>query len=163
MGDLKGKLLREFPSLKVPVFSVNFSPDGQKIAFGSQNGIFVDNLDGKQLNYFPNANRLSVSLRFSPDSKFILCPGKNYRVEIRSLDGKLISVLQGHKAQLYLANFNTNGKLLATASQDKDVKIWNHNGTLLKTLPHDKPVTQVAFYSDDNLLISGTEDGTINL
>jgi hypothetical protein len=163
LWDLKGKLLREFPSLKSPAWSVNFSPDGQKIAFGSKDGIFLYNLNGKQLNFFPNANRWSMSVRFSSDSKFILCPGKNYTVEVRTLDGKLISVLQGHKKLIYITNFSSDGKILATASEDTTVKIWNRNGTLINTLFDNQPVTWVTFSSDDRMLISGTKDGTINL
>ncbi|BAY66895.1 WD-40 repeat-containing protein (plasmid) [Calothrix brevissima NIES-22] len=163
LWNLKGKLVREFPSLKLPALGVNFSPDGQKIAFGTKNGIYLYNLDGKQLNFFSNGNDWSMSVRFSPDGKFILCPGKNYTVEIRALDGNLVNVLKGHKDLVYITNFSRDGNLLASASEDTTVKIWHHNGTLINTLKHNEPVTWVTFSNNNQILISGTKDGTINL
>ncbi|GAA6618392.1 toll/interleukin-1 receptor domain-containing protein [Scytonema sp. NUACC26] len=163
LWDSKGKLLREFPTLKSPALNVNFSPDGQKIAFNSKDGTFLSNLEGKQLKFLPNVNSWTMSVRFSPDSQLILCPGKNYTVEILTLDGKLISILQGHKDLIYIANFSSDGKILATASEDTTVKIWNRNGSLIKTLPHYQPITWVTFSRNDRMLISGTKDGTINL
>lgn len=163
LWDTNGKLIQVFPALKSVVSDVSFSPDGQKIVAGSKEGIFLYNLKGKQLQFFPNINKWSMSPRFSPDSKLILCPGKNYTVEVHSLDGKLISLLKGHRDIIYITNFSNDGEKLATASADTEVKIWNRNGSLINTLFHNQPVTQVIFSTDDKVLISGTKDGRISL
>ncbi|MFW5779174.1 MAG: WD40 repeat domain-containing protein, partial [Coleofasciculus sp.] len=45
--------------------------------------------------------------------------------------------------------FSPNSQLIATASQDKNVKVWKRDGTLLTTLKEKDKVNQVAFSPND--------------
>ena len=51
--------------------------------------------------------------------------------------------------------------IVASASRDRTVKLWNQNGKLLQTLKHAKPVTSVAIHHGQ--IITGSEDGKIYL
>jgi WD40 repeat protein len=51
------------------------------------------------------------------------------------------------------------GGVIASASRDRTVKLWNQNGKLLKTLPHSQPVTSVAI--QDDRIVTGTQNGNI--
>ncbi|MGL5076409.1 MAG: WD40 repeat domain-containing protein, partial [Waterburya sp.] len=55
----------------------------------------------------------------------------------------------------------TKGGIIASASRDRTVKLWNQNGKLIDTLPHPQPVTSVAI--NNHQIITGTKNGKINI
>ena len=56
------------------------------------------------------------------------------------------NTFSGHQDVVNSVSYSRDGKLLATASSDNTVKIWQHNGKLLKTLSgHLDSVIDVAF------------------
>jgi WD40 repeat protein len=61
--------------------------------------------------------------------------------------------------------FSPGGKILATESWDKTIKLWDvATGTMLRTLAgHTNSVRSVAFSPDGKILASGSWDGTILL
>ncbi len=61
--------------------------------------------------------------------------------------------------------FSPNNPLLASASADSTIQLWNLNtNTLQTTLPgHTSNVLNVAFSPDGSLLASGSADGTVRL
>ena len=71
--------------------------------------------------------------------------------------------LIGHQSVVMGVAISSDDRLIATASMDKTVKIWQRDGQLLKTLNHPTSVTQVAFSPDRQLIVSGTFDGTVTL
>lgn len=74
------------------------------------------------------------------------------------------NTLTGHQDVVNSISYSREGKLLATASSDTTVKIWQRNGKLLKTLMgHRDSVIDVAFSPQQNLLASASEDNTIKL
>ncbi|MUG92918.1 CHAT domain-containing protein [Scytonema sp. UIC 10036] len=72
--------------------------------------------------------------------------------------------LSGHKSPVDAVAISSQGSIIATASQDKTVKLWKPDGTLLNTLKgHDAQVYAVAFSPDSQIIASGSEDKTIKL
>jgi WD40 repeat protein len=72
--------------------------------------------------------------------------------------------LSGHSGRVLSVRFSPNGNLIASASADRTIKLWNVNGTLLKTLKgHRNAVWSVNFSPDGKLLASTGNDGTIKV
>jgi WD40 repeat protein len=76
------------------------------------------------------------------------------------MDGQ--RVLQGHTDEVRCLAISRHGRLLASGSADKTVRLWTlPEGHLLQTLPgHRGPVNCVAISPDGRFLTSGGRDGS---
>ena len=84
---------------------------------------------------------------------------------IRVATAQLKSTFEGHTDNVWSVAFRPNGVMLASASWDQTVRLWNVNtGRLLHTLTeHTDAVMSVAFSPDGQTLASASWDGTIRL
>ncbi|MBD2337486.1 CHAT domain-containing protein [Calothrix sp. FACHB-156] len=70
--------------------------------------------------------------------------------------------LEGHQGTVTSVKHSPNGQLLASASQDGKIKIWQRDGKLVQTLTgHKQGVFSVTFSSDGKYLIAASFDNTI--
>jgi len=78
---------------------------------------------------------------------------------------KLHKTLSEHSGHINAISFNTDGSLLASASNDKTIKVWRvSTGISWHTLiGHNRAVMSVSFSPDGNFLASGSQDKTIKL
>ncbi|NEP71779.1 MAG: TIR domain-containing protein [Okeania sp. SIO2G4] len=73
--------------------------------------------------------------------------------------------LQGHKNSIRSLSFSPDGKILASGSDDKQIKLWNmETGAEIRTFSgHDRSVISVCFSADGKILASAGKDKKIKL
>ena len=72
--------------------------------------------------------------------------------------------LEGHSDIVWDVSFAPNGELIASASQDHTIKLWQSDGKLVSNLiGHEETVTSVTFSPDSQRIASSSWDGTVRL
>jgi len=76
-----------------------------------------------------------------------------------------IARMTGHQALINQVQFSPDGRLIASASFDKSIKIWNGvDGKFIGALRgHVNSVYQVSWSADSRLLVSGAADSTLKV
>jgi WD40 repeat protein len=73
--------------------------------------------------------------------------------------------LEGHDYRVNSISVSQDNKVIASASDDGTIRLWNLDGVFLKplNLPGKPIVSSVNFSPDGKLIVSGSDDSTINL
>ncbi|PQE14247.1 vegetative incompatibility HET-E-1 protein [Rutstroemia sp. NJR-2017a BVV2] len=114
----------------------------------------------------------SAALIFSPKDSIIRNLYQNYipnwillQPKVESGWNNVLQTLEGHNSSIRSVAFSHNSKLLASASDDTTIKVWDTaTGSLQQTLEgHSGSVRSVAFSHDSKLLVSASVDTTIKV
>lgn len=74
-----------------------------------------------------------------------------------------LNQLTHHNGGVLSVDVSQDGRLIATASNDRTVKLWAMDGRLLHTLQHQDTVHRVAFSPDAKTLVAGSLDGLVKV
>ncbi|PWI64590.1 hypothetical protein PCL_09520 [Purpureocillium lilacinum] len=164
------------------VSSVAFSPDGKLVASGSYDKTIKiwDAETGEVQRALAGHGEWVRSVALSPDGKLVASGSDDKTIKIwdtatgeaqRTLVGHGSSVRSvtfspdGHGSSVSSVAFSPNGKLVASGSYDKTIKIWDaETGEALRTLVgHGGWVRSVTFSPDGKFVASGSDDNTIKI
>jgi len=146
------------------VMSAEFSPDGELILTGSDDGSYRvwDANSGRLVDEVEvNPASLVTQASFSPDGKRIVTSSYDEQVRIWDADsGSLRQTLVGHTEFVNDANFSPDGSRVVTASDDGTARMWDAaSGEELLILPgHTERVNTARFSPDGNLIVTSAWD-----
>jgi len=158
---------RKLASHKQMVLSAAFSPDGQWIITGCDDGIVrLWNLLGKRVRRYTGHGRAVTSVACSPDGGGLLSGSLDGTARLWDLDtGTPRQCLIGHTKGVLSVAYAPDGRQVLTGSADGTLRLWDAaSGELTRTFAgHTAGVTSVLFTPDGMQILSGSSDRTIRL
>jgi len=126
-----------------------------------------------RLNYIQDASLMTLRTQYnglwradvSSDGRRIITCGydeKTTTIKVWDLEtGQQLMTLRGHEDIIYALAISTDGRHIASGSNDKTIKLWDaQTGAEVMTLRgHRAPVWDLAFSPDGKQIISGSNDG----
>ena len=151
-----------------PVISLAFSPDGQTLASGDQNGKLKiwEVRTGKEKYSLAAHDRPIWSIAYHPNGETIASGSQDRTIKLwQPKKGKKVGTFNGHSNAVFSIAFSPDGKTLVSGSYDRKIILWEVETQKLieKYKSHTKPVWSVGFTQDGKTLVSGSADKTIKI
>ncbi|WPJ60368.1 hypothetical protein SMAC4_13252 [Sordaria macrospora] len=147
------------------VSSVAFSPDGQRLASGSEDETIKiwDPASGSCLQTLEGHRSSVGSVAFSPDGQWLASGSWDETIKIWDpASGSCLQTLEGHRSYVRSVAFSPDGQRLASGSDDETIKIWDPaSGSCLQTIPTSTLITDISFDPTSRYLV--TNIGRINI
>lgn len=146
-----------------PVSSVTYSPDGQNILSGSEDGTLrLWDLEGKELTVFRGHTGAVNKAVFSLDGEKILSGGDDRMAILWDKKGKELLRIQDSHYVKEVAFFG-KGDTLITGNMNGLIQIWNQKGDSLGMFNgHSEEIRSIDISSSGSIL-SGSSDSTVQI
>ncbi|NJL51021.1 MAG: hypothetical protein HC930_00350 [Hydrococcus sp. SU_1_0] len=171
LAKLDNPLLKVLRSHSEPIIDVAFNLQRNIIATASDDHTlkFWDE-NGLLLNTFKSEQDSVLGVAWSLDGRRLISGHWNGAInflqvkDFNPLKIRLNKTVKGHQVGVWRATVSPNGKLIATASEDKIAKLWDWQGNLITSLNgHQDVVRAVAFSRDSQIVATASYDKTVKL
>jgi WD40 repeat protein len=169
--DVKAKTqLKSFSMENSPVTALKISPDSKHFIAGNSDGkVFVYDIEtGQKIYTLDKQNKDVTSVAYSPNGELFATSGGDKTIYLYTKDGKLVTVLKGHKNWVREILFAEDGNKLISCGDDAQVMFWDLSS--LKHITHKSYkkfgknwITGIDYDDSDETLILGTISGKIEI
>jgi WD40 repeat protein/serine/threonine protein kinase len=160
-----GQLLRTLTGHTEAAFRPAFSPDGKRLASGSDRGSLRvwDVATGREELMLTDHTHPVWSVAWDPEGKRLVSADGGGAIKVWDAEGRVITTLEGHTKGVNHLAFRPDGKRLATASLDGTCKVWDTDTWKeVRSLPaKGKTFAAVAWSRNGKLLAAGDDDQVI--
>jgi tetratricopeptide (TPR) repeat protein len=150
------------------VHCVRYSPSGELLAIGTRTNIQIWNLEKRErIAKFRGHAAWNYSLTWMLDGKQLVSAGIHGDPTIRTWDSSTWMPVgepwKGHNQAIWMIALNPTGTLLASASDDHQVRIWRvSDRRTIAIFKHTSYVYCVTFSMDGKHILSGGRDNMIS-
>ena len=145
-----------------PVYSVSYSPDGNRLAVATSSGIWC--YDAHRVSEVALLNGLTNdanSMSLSPDGTILASASGDSTIRLWDVPGgQLRATLAKHKTWVRWVYFSPDGRTLASTSGDSTIQLWDvPGGQLRATLARHGTRNRWVSYSPDGLTLASFQWG----
>jgi len=180
-----GRCLKTLQKHTNRVWSVAFHPHGQLLASGGDDHTarLWEPHTGQCMKTLQGHSNSIYTIALNPTERLLASGHEDQTIKLWNFDPTTFSAtvshssplthaieqpyrtLRGHTNRIFSVVFSPNGQLLASASGDRSIKLWNpHTGKCLNTLNgHKSWVWAIAFSPDGEWIASASYDQTVKL
>ncbi|GAB4228019.1 MAG: NB-ARC domain-containing protein [Elainellaceae cyanobacterium] len=148
------------------VFTVAFSPDGQRLATGdAEGGLRLWQVaEGKPLLDLVGHAGWVWSAAFSSNGQQLASCSNDKTVCLWDTQtGQCLHKLQGHSSSIWAVAFAPDGTCVASGGDEPTIRLWDcQTGCCTETLSgHSGRILTLAFHPSGQSLVGGTDDGSL--